>query len=90
MQITSRSKLLFQSVRLKFINTHIIPFSSGLLLAILKNLIRVWLGFDKNSVKPVYKTLVRVWFDSLVYLLVYFCDAFLTAALICLFFSTSI
>ena len=43
----------------------IIRFSSGSLLAILKNTVRVRLRFDKNNVKPVYKTPVQVRFDSL-------------------------
>ena len=43
--------------------THIIQFSSGSLFAILNNAAR--LRLDQNSVKPVYKTPVRVWFDSL-------------------------
>ena len=64
---TSSSESLFQSVRvrLRFASTDIIRFSSGLLFAILKNTVRVRLRFDKNSVKPVYKTPVRVLFDSL-------------------------
>ena len=65
--MTSRSEPLFQSVRvrLRFASTHIIRFSSGSLFAILKKTARVRLRFDKNSVKPVYKTPVRVRFDSL-------------------------
>ena len=51
-------------MRLRFASTQIIRFSSGSLFAILKNTVRVRLRFDKNSVKPVYKT--PVWFDSLV------------------------
>ena len=65
--VTLRSDLLFQSVRLRFVSTQIIRFSSGSLFEILK--IRfsysVQLRLDKNSVKPVYKTPVR--FDSLVF-----------------------
>ena len=59
---------IFQSVRvrLRFSSTQIIRFSSGSLIAILKNTVRVRLRFDKNSLKPVYKTPVRVRFDSLV------------------------
>ena len=38
---------------------------SGSLFAILKNTVRVRLRFDKNSVKPVYKTSVQVRFESL-------------------------
>ena len=66
-RVTSQSKPLFQSVRvrLRFANTHIIRFSSGSLFAILKNTVRVRLRFDKNSVKPVYKTPIRVRCDSL-------------------------
>ena len=66
-RVTSRSEPLLQSVRvwLRFASTHIIPFSSGSLFAILKNAVRVRLRFDKNSVKPVCKTPVRVRFDSL-------------------------
>ena len=45
----------------------IIRFSSGSLFVILKNKVRVRLRLDKNSAKPVYKTLVRVQFDSLPY-----------------------
>ena len=57
----------FQSVRvrLKFSSTQIIRFSSGSLFAILKNTVRLRLRFDKNSVKPVYKTPGGVRFDSL-------------------------
>ena len=69
-RVTSRSEPLFQSVwvRLRFASTQIIRFSSGSLFAILKNrpTVRVRLRFDKNSVKPVYKTPVRVRFDSLI------------------------
>ena len=65
--VTSRSNPLFQSVRLRFASTHNIRFSSGSLFAILKNTVWVQLRFDKNSVKPVYKTLVLVCFDSLVF-----------------------
>ena len=66
-RVTSRSEPFLQSVRvtLRFSSTHVIRFSSGLLLAILKNTVRVQLRFDNNSVKPVYKTPVRVGFDSL-------------------------
>ena len=57
----------FQSVRvrLRFSSTQIIRFSSGSLYAILKNTVRFRLRFDKNSLKPVYKTPVGVRFDSL-------------------------
>ena len=48
-----------------FGSAQLIRFSSGLLFAILKNTVRARLRFDKNSVKQVYKTPVRVWFDSL-------------------------
>ena len=67
-RVTSRSEPLFLSVRvrLRFASTQIIRFSSGSLLAILKNTVGVRLRFDKNSVKPVYKSPVRVLFDSLV------------------------
>ena len=67
-RVTSRSEPPFQSVRvrLRIASTHIIWFSSGLLFAILKNTVRIRLRFDKNSVKPVYKTPFRVRFDSLV------------------------
>ena len=70
-RVTSRSEPLFQSVRvwLRFASTHIIRFSSDSLFAILKNTIR--LRFDKNSVKPVYKTPVWVRFGSFVYFLIY-------------------
>ena len=56
--VTSRSEPLFQSVRvrLRFASTQIIPFSSGSLFAILKNMVQVRLRFDKISVKPIYKT----------------------------------
>ena len=66
-RVTSRSELLFQSVRvrLRFASTHIIRFSSGWFFAISKNTVRIRLRFDKNSVKPVYKTSVRVLFDFL-------------------------
>ena len=64
-RVTSRSEPLFQSVRLRFTSTQIIRFSSGSLFAILKNTVQVWLRFDKISVKPIYKTPVRVRFDSL-------------------------
>ena len=47
------------------VRKYIIRFSSGSLFAILKNTAQVWLRFDKNSVKQVYKTPVRVRFDSL-------------------------
>ena len=63
-RVTSRSELFFQ-VGLKFASTHIIRYSSVSLFAILKNTVRVRLRFDKNNVKPVYKTPIRVWFDSL-------------------------
>ena len=68
-RVTSRSEPLFQSVRvrLRFSSTHIIRFNSGSLFAILKNTVRVWLRFNKNSVKPVCKTPVRVRFDSLLF-----------------------
>ena len=58
----------FQSlrVRLRFSSTQIIRFSFGSLFAILKNTVRFRLRFDKNSLKPVYKTPVWVRFDSLV------------------------
>ena len=46
--------------------TQIIRFSSGSLFVIFKNTVRIRLRFGKNSIKPVYKTPVRVWFDSLV------------------------
>ena len=65
--VTSWSEPLFQSVRLRFASTQIIQFSSGSLFAILKNAIQVQLWFDKISVEPVYKTPVRVRFDSLVF-----------------------
>ena len=60
--MTLRSEPLFYSVRvrLRLASTHIIRFSSGSLFAILKNTVGVRLRFDKNSVKPVYKTTVRV------------------------------
>ena len=66
-QVTSRSEPLFQlvRVRLRFASTHIIWFSSGSLFVILKNMVRVRLKFDINNVKPVYKTPVQVWFNSL-------------------------
>ena len=66
-RVISRSEPLSQSVRvgLEFASTQIIRFSSGSLFAILKNRVWVRLRFDKNSVKPVYKTPVRVRFDSL-------------------------
>ena len=66
-RVTSRSEPLFQSVRvrLRFASAYIIRFSSGSLFAILKNTVRVRIRFDKNSVKSVYKTPVRVRFDSL-------------------------
>ena len=66
-RVTSRSKPLFQLVRfrLRFASIHIIRFSSGSLFAILKNTVRVRLRFDRNRVKRVYKTPVRVRFDSL-------------------------
>ena len=51
--------------RLRFSSTQIIRFSSGSLFAILKNTVRFRLRFDKNSLKPVYKTPVWVRFDSL-------------------------
>ena len=65
--MTSRSEPLFQSVlvRLRFASTHVSRFSSDSLLAILKNMVWVRLRFDKNSVKPIYKTPVRVRFDVL-------------------------
>ena len=65
-RVTSRSEQLFQSVRvrLRFASTQIIRFSSGSLFAILKNTVR--LRFNKNTVKPIYKIPIRVWFDSLV------------------------
>ena len=68
-RVTSRSEPLFQSarVRLRFASNYIIRFSSGSLLAILKNTVR--LRFNKNSVKPVYKTPVR--FGFLAYFLIY-------------------
>ena len=61
-RVTSRSEPLFQSVRVQlwFASTYIIPFSSGSLFAILKNAVRVRFRFDKNSVKPAYKTPVRL------------------------------
>ena len=61
-RVTSRSEPLFQSVRvrLRFASTYIIRFA----LCDLKNSVR--LRFDKNSVKSVYKTPVRVRFDSLI------------------------
>ena len=68
-RVTSRSEQLFQSVRLRFASTDIIRFGSGSLFAILKNTVRVRLRFDKNSVKPVYKTPVRFRFDSLLMIL---------------------
>ena len=52
--------------RFGFAKTQIIRFSSGSLFAILTSTVGVRLRFDKNSVKPVYKTSVRVRFDSLV------------------------
>ena len=66
-RVISRSRPLFQSTRvqLRFARTQIIRFSSSSLFAKLKNTVRVRLRFDKNSVKPVYKTPVRVRFDSL-------------------------
>ena len=66
-RVTSRSGPLFQSVRvrLRFASTQIIRFSSGSLFAILKNTVQVRLRYDKISVKPVYKTQVRVRFNSL-------------------------
>ena len=67
-RVTSRRGPLFQSVRvrLRFASTHIIRISSGSLFAILKNTVRVRLRFDKDNVKPVYKTSVRVRFDFLI------------------------
>ena len=66
-RVTSRSEPLFQSVRVRsrFASTLIIRFSSGLLFAMLRNTVRARLRFNKNSVKPVYKTPVLVRFDSL-------------------------
>ena len=66
-RVTSRSEPLFQSVRvrLRFASTQIIRFSSGSLFAILKTTVRVRLRFDKNSVKPVYKTPARGRFNFL-------------------------
>ena len=70
-RVTSRSELLFQSVRvwLRFASrpTQIIRFSSGSLFAILKNMVQVQLRFNKISLKPVYKTPVQVRFDYLVF-----------------------
>ena len=66
-RVTSRSEPLL-SIGLgsvKFASTQIIRFSFGSLFAILKNAVRVRLRFDKNSLKPVYKTPVQVRFDSL-------------------------
>ena len=61
-RVISRSEPLFQSVRirLRFASTQIIRFSPSSLFAILKNTVQVRLRFDKNSVKPVYKTPVRL------------------------------
>ena len=66
---TSRNEPLFQlvRVRLRFASTQNIRFSSSWLFAILKNTVQVRLRFDQISVKPVYKTPVRVRFDSLVF-----------------------
>ena len=67
-RVTSRSEPLFSigsgSVKI-FSNTQVFRFSSGSLFAILKIQVRFRLRFDKNSLKPVYKTPVRVRFDSL-------------------------
>ena len=55
------------SVKVRKPSAHINRFSSGSLFAILKNSAQVRLRFDKmtkNTVKPVYKTPVRVRFDS--------------------------
>ena len=79
-RVTSRSEPLFQSVRvrLRFASTSIIRFSSSSLLAILKNTVR----FDKISVKPFYKTPVRlsglrIWKNF------YFRDALLNINIVC-------
>ena len=79
-RVTSRSDQLFQSVRfrLRFASTHIILFSSGSLLVILKISICVRLRLDKNSVKPVYKTSVWVRFDFLLKTLKKACVKILT------------
>ena len=73
------SEPLFQSVwvRLKFASTHIIRFSSSSLFATLKkkNTVQLWLRFDKNGVKPVYKTPVR--FDFLFFFLYRFIKSLL-------------
>ena len=66
-RVTSRSEPLFQPARvwLRFMITQIIWFSSDSLSVIFKNTVRVRLRFCKNSIKPIYKTPVRVRFDSL-------------------------
>ena len=65
-RVISRNEPLFQSIRLRFASrsTLVIRFSSGSLIAILKNTVRVRSKFNKNRIKPVYKTPVR--FESLV------------------------
>ena len=45
--------------------TQIIRFSSGSFFVIFKNTVRARLRFGKNCIKPIYKTPVRVRFDSL-------------------------
>ena len=68
-RVTSRSEPLFQSVlvRLRFASTPIVRLSSCSLFAILKNTVHVRSRFDKISVKPFYKTSVRLRYDSLVF-----------------------
>ena len=70
-RVTSPSEPLF-SIGLGLVKVHDCSnksfqfrFSSGLFFVILKNTVRVWLRFGKNCVKPIYKTPVRVRFDSL-------------------------
>ena len=62
---TEPAAFSIESGSVRVASTHIMRFSSGLLFATLKNTVRVRLRFYKNSVKPVYKTPVRVRFDSL-------------------------
>ena len=67
-RVTSRSEPLLSigSGSVKVLKYSHYSVQSGSLFAILKNTVRVRLRFDKNSLKPVYKTPFRVRFDSLV------------------------
>ena len=65
--LTKRAAFSIGSGSVKVLKYSNYSVQSGSLFAILKNAVQVRLRFDKFSVKLVYKTLVQIRFDSLVF-----------------------